>query len=148
MHTQPTAAPPEPAQPGEAVELVSGSGVYILAYRLEEARREAKTGTQLARKLMDCFWDKDTLAKSTLTPRSKFQYQQLDPKIIKAIEGMNQRVMHTHPPSLDPYRPPTAAAGRRRSGKPIASSIKSMSIYRPLNSRPLRHGMYMYMQLR
>lgn len=74
-------------QPGEAVELVSGSGVYILSYRLEESRREAKTGTQLARKLMDCFWDKDTLAKSTLTPRSKFQYQQLDPKIIKAIEG-------------------------------------------------------------
>jgi hypothetical protein len=70
------------------VELVAGSGVYILAYRLQEARREAKTGTQLARKLMDCFWDKETLAKSTLTPRSKFQYQQLDPKIIKAIEGI------------------------------------------------------------
>ena len=71
-HPQTAAVPPEP-QPGEAIELVSGSGVYILAYRLEEARREAKTGTQLARKLMDCFWDKDTLAKSTLTPRSKFQ---------------------------------------------------------------------------
>lgn len=118
MHTQPTAAPPEPPQPGEAVELVSGSGVYILAYRLEEARREAKTGTQLARKLMDCFWDKDTLAKSTLTPRSKFQYQQLDPKIIKAIEGMSQRVMHTHPPSLPSSihtahrRLPPVAAGR------------------------------------
>lgn len=80
-----SSVPPDP-QPGEAVELVSGTGVYILAYRLEEARREAKTGTQLARKLMDCFWDKDTLAKSTLTPRSKYQYQQLDPKVIKAIE--------------------------------------------------------------
>lgn len=87
---QPHAQPqPQPQlQPGEAVELVNGSGVYILAYRLQEARREAKTGTQLARKLMDCFWDKETLAKSTLTPRSKFQYQQLDPKVIKAIEGM------------------------------------------------------------
>lgn len=84
-------------QPGEAIELVSGSGVYILAYRLDEARREAKTGTQLARKLMDCFWDKDTLAKSTLTPRSKFQYQQLDPKVIKAIEGTNYTIrVHTH----------------------------------------------------
>ncbi len=80
------------------MELVAGSGVYILAYRLQEARREAKTGTQLARKLMDCFWDKETLAKSTLTPRSKFQYQQLDPKIIKAIEGTmpHWELHHTH----------------------------------------------------
>ena len=69
-------------------ELVSGSGVYILTQSLMEARKDARSGTQLARKLMDIFWDKDTLAKSTLTPRSKFQYQQLDPKIIKAIEGM------------------------------------------------------------
>ncbi len=53
-----------------------------------EARKDARSGTQLARKLMDVFWDKDTLAKSTLTPRSKFQYQQLDPKTIKAIEGV------------------------------------------------------------
>lgn len=71
----------------EYVELVSGSGVYIPAYKLEDATRDAKTGTQLARKLMDAFWDKDTLAKSTLTPRSKFQYQQLDPTVIKSIEG-------------------------------------------------------------
>lgn len=91
LQAQQVQAQPQPQhqpQPGEAIELVTGSGVYILAYRLQEARREAKTGTQLARKLMDCFWDKETLAKSTLTPRSKFQYQQLDPKIIKAIEGM------------------------------------------------------------
>ena len=39
------------------VELVSGSGVYIPAYKLEDATRDAKTGTQLARKLMDAFWD-------------------------------------------------------------------------------------------
>lgn len=71
----------------EFVELVSGSGVYIPAYKLEDATRDAKTGTQLARKLMDAFWDKDTLARSTLTPRSKFQYQQLDPTVIKSIEG-------------------------------------------------------------
>ena len=69
-------------------ELVSGSGVYILTQSLMEARMGARSGTQLARKLMDKFWDKVTLAKSTLGPHSKLQYQQLDPKIIKAIEGM------------------------------------------------------------
>lgn len=72
----------------EYVELIAGSDVYISSHKLEEATRDAKTGTQLARKLMDAFWDKDTLARSTLTPRSKFQYQQLDPKVIKTIEGM------------------------------------------------------------
>ena len=70
------------------VELTPGSNVYIPVYKLDEAKREAKTGTQLARKLMDVFWDKDTLARSTLTPKSKFAYQQLDPKTIKAIEGI------------------------------------------------------------
>lgn len=75
------------AKQSDCVELVSGSGVFIPAYRLEEATRDAKTGTQLARKLMDAFWDKDTLARSTLTPRSKFQYQQLNPMVIKSIEG-------------------------------------------------------------
>ena len=74
-------------QSEDCVELVSGSGVFIPVSKLEEATRDAKTGTQLARKLMDAFWDKDTLAKSTLTPRSKFQYQQLDPTVIKSIEG-------------------------------------------------------------
>ena len=77
--------------PGDTTELVPGSGVYIQSYRLEEAKRDSKSGTQLARKLMDSFWDKDTLARSTLTPRSKFQYQQLDPKVIKAIEGEGVR---------------------------------------------------------
>lgn len=62
--------------------------MYIPAHKLEDATRDAKTGTQLARKLMDAFWDKDTLAKSTLTPRSKFQYQQLDPTVIESIEGI------------------------------------------------------------
>ena len=76
-------------QSGDFVELVGGSGIYLPAYKLEEATRDAKTGTQLARKLMDAFWDKDTLARSTLTPRSKFQYQQLDPKVIKSIEGIS-----------------------------------------------------------
>ena len=74
-------------QSEDYVELVSGSGVFIPVSKLEDATRDAKTGTQLARKLMDAFWDKDTLAKSTLTPRSKFQYQQLDPTVIKSIEG-------------------------------------------------------------
>ena len=69
-----------------AVELASGSGVYIPCSKLEEALREAKSGTQLARKLMDVFWDKLTLARSSVSSRSKFQYQQLEPKIISAIE--------------------------------------------------------------
>lgn len=70
------------------VELIAGSGVYVTLTRLEEARREAKNGTQLARKLMDAFWDRETLARSSLSSKSKFQYQQLDPNVINAIEGM------------------------------------------------------------
>ena len=60
----------------ERVELIPGTGIYVTLPQLEEARREAKNGTQLARKLMDAFWDK-----------SKYQYQQLDPNVISAIEG-------------------------------------------------------------
>lgn len=70
------------------MELIPGSGVYLSLARREEARREAKNGTQLARKLMDAFWDRDTLARSSLSSKSKFQYQQLDPKVINAIEGV------------------------------------------------------------
>ena len=70
------------------MELIAGSGVYVTLTRLEEARREAKNGTQLARKLMDAFWDRETLARSSLSSKSKFQYQQLDPNVINAIEGM------------------------------------------------------------
>ena len=70
------------------MELVTGSGVYISSSRLEETLRDAKTGTQLARKLMDAFLDKPPLPRSTLSARSKFQYQQLDRKIITAIEGI------------------------------------------------------------
>jgi hypothetical protein len=69
------------------VELIAGSGVYVTLPRLEEARREAKNGTQLARKLMDAFWDRDTLARSSLSSKSKFQYQQLDPNVINTIEA-------------------------------------------------------------
>ena len=71
----------------QRVELISGSGVYVTLPRLEEARREAKNGTQLARKLMDAFWDRETLARSSLSSKSKYQYQQLDPNVINAIEG-------------------------------------------------------------
>ena len=72
------------------VELIAGSGVYVTLPRLEEARREAKNGTQLARKLMDAFWDRETLARSSLSSKSKFQYQQLDPNVINTIEGICQ----------------------------------------------------------
>ena len=70
------------------VELISGSGVYVTPWRLKEARREAKNGTQLARKLMDAFWYRETLARSSLSSKSKYQYQQLDPLVIHAIQGI------------------------------------------------------------
>ena len=63
-------------------------GVYVTLPQLEEARREAKNGTQLARKLMDAFWDRETMAHSSLSSKSKYQYQQLDPNAISAIEGL------------------------------------------------------------
>ncbi len=75
------------------MELVHGSGVYISSQGLDEALREAKNGTQLARKLMDAFWDKSTLARSSVSPRSKYQYQQLDPKITAAIECKNHTTL-------------------------------------------------------
>jgi len=88
-------AQPELCPPTEhKVELIPGSGVYLSLARREEARREAKNGTQLARKLMDAFWDRDTLARSSLSSKSKFQYQQLDPKVINAIEGVFS--LHAH----------------------------------------------------
>lgn len=65
---------------------MNGAGIYISVTKLEEALRDAKTGTQLARKLMDAFWDKATLARSSVSARSKFQYEQLDPKVVSAIE--------------------------------------------------------------
>ena len=70
------------------MELIPGTGVYVTLPQLEEARREAKNGTQLARKLMDAFWDRETLARSSLSSKSKYQYQQLDPNVISAIEGL------------------------------------------------------------
>ena len=82
-------AQPELCPPNEqSVELVAGSEIYVALNRLEEARREAKSGTQLARRLMDAFWDEDTLAKSSLSSKSRFQYQQLDPKVINSIKGL------------------------------------------------------------
>ncbi len=72
---------------GNTIELVHGSGVHIATHKLDEALRDAKNGTQLARKLMDAFWDKTTLARSSVSPRSKYQYQQLDPKVTAAIES-------------------------------------------------------------
>ena len=62
--------------------IISGSGVYITPWRLKEARREAKNGTQLA------FWYRETLARSSLSSKSKYQYQQLDPLVIHAIQGI------------------------------------------------------------
>ena len=72
----------------QKVELLPGTGVYVTLPQLEEARRESKNGTQLARKLMDAFWDRETLARSSLSSKSKYQYQQLDPNVISAIEGV------------------------------------------------------------
>ena len=73
-----------PAQHG--VELIDGSGVYVTLPRLEEALREAKNGSQLARKLMEAIWDRETLARSS--PSSKSKYRQLDPNVTNTIIGM------------------------------------------------------------
>ena len=72
----------------QRVELIASTGVYVTLPQLEEACREAKNGTQLARKLMEAFWDRETLARSSLSSKSKYQYQQLDPNVISAIEGI------------------------------------------------------------
>ena len=72
-----------------AVELVPGSGVYIMQNQLDDALRHNKSGVQLAKKLMESFWDKATLAKSTQTAKSKLNYQQLNPNIMEAIESMH-----------------------------------------------------------
>ena len=66
-----------------------GSGVYIMQNQLDDALRHNKSGVQLAKKLMESFWDKATLAKSTQTAKSKLNYQQLNPNIMEAIESMH-----------------------------------------------------------
>lgn len=77
--------------PNECVELMPGSGVYVSLPMLTWALDSSKTGTQLARKLMDMLWDRQTLACSTLTPRAS-NYHQLDQNTIRAIEGRPEHV--------------------------------------------------------
>ena len=79
--------------PNECVELMPGSGVYVSLPMLTWALDSSKTGTQLARKLMDMLWDRQTLACSTLTPRAS-NYHQLDQNTIRAIEGRLEYVSH------------------------------------------------------
>ena len=68
--------------------LEQGSMCPCHNWRRLEACGGAKNGTQLARKLMDAFWDRETLARSSLSSKRKYQYQQLDPNVISAIEGV------------------------------------------------------------
>ena len=48
-------------------------------------QRYAKSGTHLARRQMDTLWDKATLAKSSLSDKSTFKYNQLNPHKVATI---------------------------------------------------------------
>ena len=67
------------------VELLHGSGVYIASTKFAVALSVAKSRTHLARRLMDALWDEATLAKSSLSERSTYQYDQLNPQRIAII---------------------------------------------------------------
>ena len=69
----------------DKIELLPGSNVFISASRLQQILATVKTGKQLARKLMSIYWDRATLAKSTLSASSQ-HYEQLDPTIVTAIK--------------------------------------------------------------
>ena len=70
----------------DGIQLVPGSNVYISASKLQHILSAVKTGKQLARKLMSVFWDRRTLAHSTLSASSQ-HYDQLDPNIVTAIKS-------------------------------------------------------------
>ena len=59
--------------------------MYLPAKRLAKAMKTAKGGTHLARMIMDCIWDKGTLAMSSVAEKSKHKYQQLDPHSVETI---------------------------------------------------------------
>ena len=68
----------------EEVELSKGSGMYITAHELAEHHRVSKGGKHLARCLMDSFWDRATLAASSVSERST-KYTPLDTKKVATI---------------------------------------------------------------
>ena len=70
----------------DKIELVPGTSLFISATRLQQILSTVKTGKQLARKLMSVFWDRSTLARSTLSASSQ-NYEQLDPQIVSAIKS-------------------------------------------------------------
>lgn len=70
----------------DLIELVPGTSLFISAGRLQQILSTVKTGKQLARKLMSVFWDRHTLARSTLSASSQ-HYEQLDPSIVSAIKS-------------------------------------------------------------
>ena len=74
------------AQEDDKIELVPGTNLFISATRLQQILSTVKTGKQLARKLMSVFWDRNTLARSTLSASSQ-HYEQLDPGTVAAIKS-------------------------------------------------------------
>ena len=74
------------AQDDDKIELVPGTNLFISATRLQQILSTVKTGKQLARKLMSVFWDRNTLARSTLSASSQ-HYEQLDPSTVSAIKS-------------------------------------------------------------
>ena len=67
-------------------ELVPGSGVQIRKMQLMHAVRAAKSGTHLIRNLMDVFWTREQLAKSSVSGGGGY-FEPLPQEIVKAIEG-------------------------------------------------------------
>ncbi len=71
----------------DRIELVPGTNVLISTSKLQQILSVVKTGKQLARKLMSIYWDRSTLARSTLSASSQ-HYEQLDSNTISAIKSM------------------------------------------------------------
>ena len=70
----------------DRIELIPGTNVFISTSKLQQILSVVKTGKQLARKLMSVYWDRMTLARSTLSASSQ-HYEQLDPNTISAIKS-------------------------------------------------------------
>lgn len=73
-------------QADDRIELVPGTNVFISTSKLQQILSVVKTGKQLARKLMSIYWDRVTLARSTLSASSQ-HYDQLDPNTVTAIKS-------------------------------------------------------------
>lgn len=99
----PTSMRPSDKLEDDRIELVPGTNVFISTSKLQQILSVVKTGKQLARKLMSIYWDRITLARSTLSASSQ-HYDQLDPNTISAIKSMESYLYSNstrHPYTID-----------------------------------------------